>query len=97
MSRAAPGPSPTGFTRLPCLGLGKIKVVLRQSQAQGVPTAPLTCVKTSRAAPPHCPDCSARSSAPSSTMPPRAQFTTCTPRRHLAKVLSFRSPAEGGL
>lgn len=57
---------------------------------------PLTCVKTSRAAPPHCPDCSARSNAPSSTMPPRAQFTTCTPRRHLAKVLSFRSPAERG-
>lgn len=57
----------------------------------------LTCVKTSRAAPPHCPERSARSSAPSSTMPPRAQFTTCTPRRHLAKVLSFRSPAQGVL
>lgn len=34
------GPSPTGFTRLRCPGLGKIKVVLRQSQSQGVPTAP---------------------------------------------------------
>lgn len=62
-----------------------------QPQASG---KGLTSVKTSRAAPPHWPDCRARRSAPSSTMPPRAQLITWTPRRHRAKVASFSRPGE---
>lgn len=81
-----PGLSPALILGVPGLGWGG------SGWGRVISGTHLTCVKTSRAAPPHCPDCSARSSAPSSTMPPRAQFTTCTPRRHLAKVLSFSSP-----
>lgn len=53
-------------------------------------------VNTSSAAPAHWPERRARSRAPSSTIPPRAQFTTRTPFLHWAKVLSFSRPVVEG-
>lgn len=43
--------------------------------------------KTSRAAPPHCPDSRASNSAASSIIPPRATFITLTPFLHFDNVL----------
>lgn len=53
-----------------------------------------TSTKTSRPAPPHCPDSKALSRASSSMMPPLAQFTTFTPFLHLAKLSSLSRPWE---
>jgi hypothetical protein len=58
----------------------------------GLPAGVGSSTKTSRAAPPRCPESSAASSAPSSTMPPRAALTSSAPFFILPSASAPRMP-----
>ncbi len=58
------------------------------SASRGWPAGGGSCSKTSSAAPARCPERKASASARSSTMPPRAQFTSMAPRFIFASAVA---------